>query len=127
RGVGPESIVGIRADRSLELVTGVLGILKTGAAYLPLDPHYPHERVSFMLQDSGASALLTQDEIATEMCDEEAETPFINTDPNSLAYVIYTSGSTGRPKGVAVSHAALLNLVAWHVSTFKVSASDRST
>ncbi|HEY2963825.1 MAG TPA: amino acid adenylation domain-containing protein [Pyrinomonadaceae bacterium] len=127
RGVGPESIVGICADRSLELVIGVLGILKAGAAYLPLDPHYPRERLSFMLQDSGASVLLTQEGLETGIFDGKTATPDTHTDLNNLAYVIYTSGSTGRPKGVAVSHDALLNLVAWHVSTFKVSASDRST
>jgi amino acid adenylation domain-containing protein len=138
-GVGPEVVVGICIDRSPELLVAVLGVLKAGGAYLPLDPHYPCERLSFMLQDSGASVLLTQKTLleklpahqGTTVCvddlkEEVHETP-ISTDLNNLAYVIYTSGSTGRPKGVAVSHGALLNLVSWHLSAFKVSASDIAT
>jgi amino acid adenylation domain-containing protein len=121
-GVGPEVVVGICMDRSVELVIGVLGVLKAGGAYLPIDPHYPRERVRFMLEDSGASILLTE---GTRI----KTTPKTKnkTDLQNLAYVIYTSGSTGRPKGVAVSHGALLNLVSWHLSAFEVSASDIAT
>jgi amino acid adenylation domain-containing protein len=126
REVGPESVVGIRADRSLELIVGVLGVLKAGGAYLPLDPHYPRERLDFMLEDSGASVLLTQDWLKREI-EGAGIKPEINPDPGNTAYVIYTSGSTGRPKGVAVSHGALLNLVAWHTSAFKTTASDIAT
>jgi amino acid adenylation domain-containing protein len=123
--VGTENIVGICTDRSLELLIGVLGVLKAGAAYLPLDPHYPRERLNFMMQDSGASFLLMPESFQDLKAEEE--TPFVNTDLENLAYVIYTSGSTGRPKGVAVSHSALLNLVSWHVENFNVTAADRST
>ncbi|HSK65006.1 MAG TPA: amino acid adenylation domain-containing protein, partial [Pyrinomonadaceae bacterium] len=127
---GVETIAGICTDRSLEMFVALLGVLKAGAAYLPLDPHYPQERLSFMLQDAGASVLLTPESIqamvASGLALSEAA-PGIRTDLDNLAYVIYTSGSTGRPKGVAVSHGALLNLVSWHNSNFRISSSDRAT
>jgi amino acid adenylation domain-containing protein len=125
QGVGPEHIVGICTDRSLEMMIGVIGVLKAGAAYLPLDPHYPRERLNYMMQDSGASFLLLPESFAdlTATTDD----PLTEVELDNLAYVIYTSGSTGRPKGVAVSHGALLNLVSWHHDTFNVTASDRST
>ncbi len=129
-GVGNESIVAICTDRSLEIFVGVLGVLKAGAAYLPLDPHYPRERLDFMFQDSGASVLLTPEsiqELVSRELSVDQEPPPANIDLDHLAYVIYTSGSTGRPKGVAVSHGALLNLVSWHNSAFNISASDRAT
>lgn len=127
-GVGRESIVAISTDRSLEMFVGVLGVLKAGAAYLPLDPHYPRERLNFMLEDSGASVLLTRESINELVSrDLPVEALPVDVDLDNVAYVIYTSGSTGRPKGVAVSHGALLNLVSWHNSVFNISASDRAT
>jgi amino acid adenylation domain-containing protein len=99
-------------------------VLKAGGAYLPIDPHYPRERRSFILQDSGAEILLTEQTVTQINTDV---TTRIKTDLKNLAYVIYTSGSTGKPKGVAVSHGALLNLVSWHLSAFKVSGSDIAT
>jgi len=129
-GVGRESIVAICTDRSLEMFAGVLGVLKAGAAYLPLDPHYPRARINFMFEDSGASVLLTpesiQELLSRELPDDRDIAP-VHVDLDNLAYVIYTSGSTGRPKGVAVSHRALRNLVSWHNSVFNISASDRAT
>jgi amino acid adenylation domain-containing protein len=144
-GVGPERVAGICVERSFDLVVGVLGILKAGGAYMPLDPHYPRERLSFMLQDSGASVLLTQRALLQKLpvhyqgaaicldddwesaSSEDTQNPPGTIDADNLAYVIYTSGSTGRPKGVGISHAALLNLVSWHLSAFEISASDRAT
>ena len=144
-GLGAESIAGICVERSFEMVVGVLGILKAGAAYVPLDPNYPRERLSFMLEDCGASVLLTQKRLleklplahrASAICldedweagaYEETQNPTGNRTADHLAYVIYTSGSTGRPKGVGVTHAALLNLVSWHRSAFEISAADRAT
>ncbi|HEY6804818.1 MAG TPA: amino acid adenylation domain-containing protein [Pyrinomonadaceae bacterium] len=125
-----ENIVAICTDRTIEMFVGTLGILKAGAAYLPLDPHYPRERLDFMLQHSGASMLLTKEsiqELVSRGLDQNTDVPQANIDLDNLAYVIYTSGSTGRPKGVAVSHGALLNLVSWHNSAFNISASDRAT
>jgi len=115
-GVGPETVVGIAADRSLELVTGLLAVLKAGGAYLPLDPAYPANRLTWMLADSGAALLLSRRELASRW--PEARTVFLEDDerderdlkdcgPGNAAYVLYTSGSTGRPKGVVVEHRSL--------------------
>jgi amino acid adenylation domain-containing protein len=120
-GVGPEVPVGICLKHSLEMVIGLLGILKAGGVYVPLDPAYPKERLAFMLEDAAVPVLLTQEPLlaglpvhdAKVVCldsDREAlakqspENPICLTMPENLAYVIYTSGSTGRPKGVLVSH-----------------------
>ncbi|HSD45774.1 MAG TPA: amino acid adenylation domain-containing protein, partial [Pyrinomonadaceae bacterium] len=123
RSVGPEKVVGICTDRSIEMLVGVLGVLKAGGAYLPLDPHYPQERLKFMLEDSGAVLLDGQGD-GDWGAKREVKVDF---DLHNLAYVIYTSGSTGRPKGVGVSHGALLNLVSWHNAAFDISSSDRAT
>ena len=126
-GVGQESVVGICTERSPEMLVGVLGVLKAGGAYLPLDPHYPQERLKFMLEDSGA--LLLDGQWVKDFCESGAAGDLNEEEinPDNLAYVIYTSGSTGRPKGVGVSHRALLNLVSWHLDNFGISSSDRAT
>ncbi|HSF41241.1 MAG TPA: amino acid adenylation domain-containing protein, partial [Thermoanaerobaculia bacterium] len=109
-GVGPEALVGVSLERSLDLLVAVLGILKAGAAYLPLDPSYPAERLAFMLQDSGAALVLDAPEEAGPARDPG--NPQGDAGPQSRAYVLYTSGSTGRPKGVQVPHSALTNFLA---------------
>ncbi|HEX9987858.1 MAG TPA: amino acid adenylation domain-containing protein [Chloroflexia bacterium] len=128
-GVGPETLVGICVERSVGMVVGVLGILKAGGAYVPLDPVYPQDRLAYMLQDSGAGVLLTEEGRAglaqeasgpgmrtvlldrdwDEIEKQQADDPGVEVGPDNLAYVIYTSGSTGRPKGVQVPHRALTN------------------
>jgi amino acid adenylation domain-containing protein len=121
-GVSPEAVVGLQADRSPELVLGILAVWMAGGAYLPLDPTHPAERRAWMLEDARATVLLA--EPGTDLppfagtvlsldrtWDEEAS-PRCATDPDALAYVIYTSGSTGRPKGVMVAHRGLSNLAA---------------
>ena len=126
-GVGPEVVVGICAERSVELIVGLLGILKAGGAYLPLDADYPQERLEYMVADAGVSVLLTQSSLrdrlpvsADVQCLELDSDSFVSGDgiaPESgasaetLAYVIYTSGSTGQPKGVAVPHRGVVRLV----------------
>ena len=127
-GVGAESLVGICADRSLEMVVGLLGILKAGGAYVPLDPEYPKERLAFMLEDTRAPVLLTQQRLVDglrahnadvvcldrdweEVAAESDKNPISGTAADGLAYVVYTSGSTGRPKGVEVRHQAVLRLL----------------
>ena len=127
-GVGHEDFVGLCVERSLEMVVGVLAILKAGGAYVPLDPSYPSSRLEFMLQDTGATLLLTQEELraqlpafdgtivtldtlAEELAQWPESAPRSEAAANSLAYVIYTSGSTGRPKGVCVEHRSVLRLV----------------
>ncbi|MFJ9349264.1 amino acid adenylation domain-containing protein [Streptomyces sp. NPDC101237] len=128
RGAGPDTVVGLHAGRTAELVVGVLGILKAGAAYLPLDPDQPSERLTAMVADAAPLLVLTDRpdpsgedrplwadlaKVETEGTRDEA--PDTGTDPTRLAYVIYTSGSTGRPKGVAVTHASVINLFDhWH-------------
>ncbi|HHN0067295.1 TPA: non-ribosomal peptide synthetase, partial [Pseudomonas aeruginosa] len=124
RGVAAEALVAIAAERSFDLVVGLLGILKAGAGYLPLDPNYPAERLAYMLRDSGARWLICQETLAERLpCPAEVERlpletaawpasadtrPLPEVAGETLAYVIYTSGSTGQPKGVAVSQAALV-------------------
>lgn len=127
-GVGPETLVGLCMERSLEMVVGLLGILKAGGTYVPLDPAYPVERVSFMIEDAQISLLLTQQHLTTQLSshpvrliclDASAEllsqqsvaNPRQRVTPDNLAYVIYTSGSTGRPKGVQVLHRAVVNFL----------------
>jgi amino acid adenylation domain-containing protein len=107
-GVGPESVVGLCVERSPEMVIGMLGVLEAGGVYLPLDPVYPRERLSFMQEDSGARVLLTQESFA-DLDDEDAGG--IPPVPTNGAYIIYTSGSTGKPKGVLVPHSSLVNYV----------------
>ncbi len=143
-GVGPEVLVGICAERSFDLIVGLLGTLKAGGAYVPLDPNYPSERLEYMLSDSQISVLLTQKHLVerlpkhrtTVVCLDMAwyqiaqrnpENPVSGVKPNNLSYVIYTSGSTGQPKGVQVEHRGLLNLVYWHQRAFAVTPSDRAT
>ena len=127
-GVGPEVLVGLCVERSLEMVVGLLGILKAGGAYVPLDPAYPRQRLAFMLEDTRARVLLTQENLSEslpegdfkrvrldadwpEIARESRENPQSETTAENLAYVIYTSGSTGTPKGVSVRHRSVVRLV----------------
>jgi len=129
-GVGPEAIVGICLDRSVEMVIALLGILKSGAAYLPLDPSYPKTRLAFMLDEAQVRVLVTQQALIPQLPDSSAQRIYLDSDaedlmceseqdpasgvaPENLAYVIYTSGSTGKPKGIMIEHGSLANYVAW--------------
>jgi amino acid adenylation domain-containing protein len=130
-GVRPGAIVGIFMERSPEMIVAVVGILKAGAACLPLNPSYPSGRVAFMLQDSDASAVISQRRLAARLPQTEVHKIFLDDDvpmhrdgavaavvgPEDPAYVIYTSGSTGEPKGVVMPHRALVNLAHWHCTT----------
>ncbi len=145
RGVGPEALVGICLDRSLDMIVCLLGILKAGGVYLPFDPSYPVERLSFMLKDSQASLLITQEKFVEHfyqfssssviridtdwltISQEEVRNPESNVTSKDCAYVVYTSGSTGQPKGVQITHESLLNLVFWHQRAFEVTTIDRAT
>jgi amino acid adenylation domain-containing protein len=135
-GVGPEVPVGILMSRSTEMVVAVLGVLKAGGAYLPLDPVYPPERLAFMMEDSGSTVLLTQSGLsgllpsrgARVICldpggddfgGESDANPLGRATGENVAYVIYTSGSTGRPKGVSLPQRALVNLLDWHGATLR--------
>jgi amino acid adenylation domain-containing protein len=136
-GVKPETLVGICIERSLDMIVAILGILKAGAAYLPLDPAYPAERLAFMLEDAQVSLILTQSHltsIQSTICLDK-ESKVINQEPqhnpcssvtaDNLAYVIYTSGSTGKPKGVLLPHRGLCNVVTAQQKLFNVQPSDR--
>ncbi|WP_327381583.1 non-ribosomal peptide synthetase [Streptomyces sp. NBC_01207] len=126
-GVGPDTLVAVCLDRGPNLIVALLGILKAGGAYVPLDPQYPAERLAFMLADTAAPILLTQNSLRTQLPDHNAQTVFTDTDadtitafpdtnpdhqttPDHLAYVIYTSGSTGTPKGVMIQHSGVVNM-----------------
>jgi len=112
RGVGPEEIIGIMSERSVEMIVTVLGILMAGGAYLPLDPEYPKERIDFILTDSRAGIVLTRQEINEILGTELNMKRFSTSTPGaSLAYIIYTSGTTGRPKGVMIEHRSVIRLV----------------
>ncbi|MFW9261614.1 amino acid adenylation domain-containing protein [Nostoc sp. CALU 546] len=125
--IQPDTLIAICVERSFEMIIGLLGILKAGAAYLPIDPNYPKERIEFVLEDSGTSVLLTQSFLLDQLplaklkyqiiCLDRVTFSFALIDnpnpqstPDNLAYVIYTSGSTGQPKGVMIEHGGLVNL-----------------
>ena len=152
-GVGPESLVAVAAERSLELVVALLGVLEAGAAYVPIDPSYPAERLSYMLEDSQAGSarpvVLTQEHLLERLPlaplrahggevllldgdweDRDAEPdagdgPAVTVDPDHPAYMIYTSGSTGRPKGAVNSHRAIVNRLLWMQEAFGLGPEDR--
>jgi amino acid adenylation domain-containing protein len=119
QGTGPGDVVGIRMSRTVDLAVATLGIMKSGAAYLPLDPAYPAERLEFMLADTGAH-LVVGDLATVDGLDEQPECAVDGVDvrPDDLAYVLYTSGSTGRPKGVMLTHANAVALVRWGLSEY---------
>ncbi|HXP71896.1 MAG TPA: non-ribosomal peptide synthetase [Candidatus Dormibacteraeota bacterium] len=143
-GVGLDEVVGLCLNRSLAMIVGALGILRAGAAYLPLDPTYPTERLTFFLKDAQVEIVLADQRIAETLdvppervvhldCEGRAglggtSGPLLTAaNADNLAYVIYTSGSTGQPKGVEITHGGLLNLVYWHRSSFNVSPKDRAS
>ncbi|WPH12564.1 non-ribosomal peptide synthetase [Variovorax paradoxus] len=139
-GVRPETKVGIAVERSVEMMVGLLAILKAGAAYVPLDPEYPEQRLAYMLEDSGVALLLTQGRIRArvpgseglmvleidtlDVSGEPGHDPCVPLHGENLAYVIYTSGSTGKPKGAAVRHGALYSCMRWMQDTYHLTEAD---
>ncbi|MGH8627283.1 MAG: non-ribosomal peptide synthetase, partial [Gammaproteobacteria bacterium] len=135
RGIGTESVVAIASERSLDLVLAVLGTLKAGAAYLPLDPEQPRARWAQMIEDARPCAFLiaqqwrdrfleqrndciSLDAMVTAFAGQSEEDPGTAIAADNLAYVLYTSGSTGRPKGAAITHRGLSNRVRWGIARF---------
>ncbi|MEU4091796.1 non-ribosomal peptide synthase/polyketide synthase [Streptomyces sp. NPDC026673] len=140
RGAGPERFVAVAVPRSAELMVALLGVLKSGAAYLPVDLDYPADRVAYMLGDSGAATVVTTAADAARLPAVEGLTPLLvdapaedgtetlagdAAGPDDPAYLIYTSGSTGRPKGVVVTHRAIVNRLAWTQGEYGLTADDR--
>jgi amino acid adenylation domain-containing protein len=142
KGVCEETMVGLCAERSINMVVAMLAILKAGGAYLPLDPAYPKERLSFMLKDSKVTALVTQAGLLEDLSGDFTQVVYLDKNreeisshahspvarmvkPDNLAYVIYTSGSTGQPKGVLVQHSGLTNLVQAQARAFNVTPESR--
>ncbi|WP_447963626.1 amino acid adenylation domain-containing protein [Nitrospira sp. Ecomares 2.1] len=142
QGIGPEIPVALCVDRSLEMVVGLLGTLKAGAAYVPMDPTYPKERQSIILKDVQPRLLLTQGKFSGELPDQavpvfalDSDWPVVAgfpdtnlpnlTSPDNLAYILYTSGTTGRPKGTGISHRALVNHATAMVRQYGLASTDR--
>ncbi len=144
RGLGVEAgaLVGLAAERSLDMVVGLVGILKAGGAYVPFDPSYPSERLAYMLEDSGIEVLLTQSRLAAGLPEMPASLRHLvaldgpvpldgpgfeiaAAIPEGPAYAIYTSGSTGRPKGAVVPHRGIVNRLLWMQETYGLDAGDR--
>jgi len=137
-GVGPETKVGVALPRSVDLVVCLLAVLKAGAAYVPLDPSLPADRLHYMINDSGLTVVLarqaaslswpaglrTLDPGTLDLAAQPASDPVMEVHPENLAYVIYTSGSTGRPKGAANRHGALANRLAWMQQAYGLEAGD---
>ncbi|MFI0819508.1 non-ribosomal peptide synthase/polyketide synthase [Streptomyces sp. NPDC021098] len=124
RGAGPERVVAVALPRSAELVVALLAVLKTGAAYLPVDPGLPAERVRLMLDDARPVLVLDDPAHIRDHEDRPDTDPAVASRPAHPAYVIYTSGSTGRPKGVAVPHAGIVNRLLWMQDTYRLEPSD---
>ncbi len=143
QGVKPNTLVGISMNRNTDMLVALMGILKAGAAYLPLDPSFPTQRIAYMMEDADVSILITEEELigvlpvteSTIICmdrdrehwlQESTETPVINHSPTDLAYIIYTSGSTGKPKGVEVCHQNVVNLLTSMQAESGISSGDKS-
>ncbi|MBE0339769.1 non-ribosomal peptide synthetase, partial [Paenibacillus sp. 23TSA30-6] len=139
-GVTSDRLVGLMTDRSVDMIVGIFGILKAGGAYVPIDPTYPEERIRYMLDDSGAELLLTQNHLVEKVDFDDGKVLVLDGEqavyhedgsnlepvsgPNDLAYVIYTSGTTGKPKGVMVEHHGLCNLKTYFDQTLHIGLSD---
>jgi amino acid adenylation domain-containing protein len=143
QGAGRETLIGVFVDRSMLMVAGLLGILKTGAAYLPLDPSYPRKRLAYMLEDSAAPLLITTTSLHPQLPDTDAQIIDVDrvvttsdtdkdwdsipdpiVEPDDIAYVTYTSGSTGQPKGVQALHRATSNRLGWMWRTMPFAADE---
>ncbi|UGU17854.1 amino acid adenylation domain-containing protein [Sinomicrobium kalidii] len=142
KGVKPGHLVPVWMDRSADWFVAILGILKTGAAYVPVDPHYPPKRALYIIEDTGAGIVIADRTLGEQLPREMAAVVWCTDDitaaassafspvsvtPDMLAYVIYTSGSTGQPKGVMVTHRAIQHLITWHNQHFEVDETCRLT
>jgi len=141
-GVKADSLVGIFVERSLDMIIGILGILKAGGAYVPLDINYPKERITYILEDTQLSILLTQSQLLEQLpafqgiticLDQDWSTiakqstvsPLVEVDQHNLAYIIYTSGSTGQPKGVMIEHRSVVNYILTTIREYGITSEDQ--
>lgn len=141
-GVGPDRLVGVCLERSIDMIVAVLAVLKAGGAYVPLDPAYPKDRLAFMLVDSGVGVLVTRESLRQRLPEHNSKVVFVDEDaqliaaqrndnlvesttPENLAYVIYTSGSTGKPKGVMIEHRALASFAFAAAEEYSIRCNDR--
>jgi len=141
RGIGPDTLVGMCMERSLDMIVGILGVLKAGGAYLPLDLSYPPERLAFMIEDANPPAVITQKDLESRLpqhkaniicvdrdwpviARESGDNPASDAGPQNLAYVIYTSGSTGKPKGCQITHFNVVRLFQATWDWYKFDESD---
>jgi non-ribosomal peptide synthetase component F len=143
RGIGTDALVGVYMERSIEMVVALLGIMKAGAAYVPLDPEYPQDRLAFMFEDSQIRVLVTQRKLTQPAAAAQLDVLYLDdptwsaieavdrthpplaSRPDSAAYMIYTSGSTGKPKGVVNVHQGLVNRLLWMQEAFQLTTNDR--
>ena len=140
-GVQPDTLIAVCLERSLEMVIALLGILKSGAAYVPIDPSYPEDRIAYMLSDCNAPFIITSEHLLGHITEGSARTICFDRDkeiitacpqtcppdpssPDNLAYIIYTSGSTGRPKGVMIQRKSLDNLMSWLLTDYPMGEND---
>ncbi|MBT7408760.1 MAG: amino acid adenylation domain-containing protein, partial [Methylococcales bacterium] len=140
QGVKTDQCVGICLNRQVEVIVSILAVIKAGGAYLPIDPNYPQQRISFMLENSTASLLISNTMIDIELPEtiqhitlenldlsgQVSSNPDVELNPNQMIYVIYTSGSTGQPKGAAVEHHGVTNLLTWYTSQFNMTSEDNA-
>jgi amino acid adenylation domain-containing protein/non-ribosomal peptide synthase protein (TIGR01720 family) len=123
----PENIIGVKLGRSEKLIVALLAVLKSGAAYVPIDPEYPQDRIDYMISDSGCKLVIDEDafrRFEQESGEYSRKNPALDIDPSSLAYVVYTSGSTGKPKGVMAEHRSPVAYICWCMEAFKDSDFD---
>ncbi len=142
--VKPDTLVGVCLERSVDIIIAIMAVLKSGAAYVPLDPDYPSDRLAYMVKDAGLKTLITRRKLLDKTGATEAQAVFMDKAPetvfahmsqsnvavagltsSNLAYVIYTSGSTGNPKGVMVEHRSLVNIIAYDCRLFDIQPADR--
>ena len=144
QGAAPGTLVGLCVERSIELFVGLIGIIKSGAAYVPMDPEYPEDRLEYMIADEDVKALLTEESLKEKILNKSVPTFLLDKEwgtidaevdkncasaitPDDLIYVIYTSGSTGKPKGVEVFHKSVVNICSWHQALCKIDESTKMT
>ncbi|MBB6716466.1 non-ribosomal peptide synthetase, partial [Clostridium gasigenes] len=138
KGVGPDDIIGIMVERSINMIVGIMAIVKAGGAYLPIDPEYPKDRIEYILNNSEAKIILIQNRFKERIkqeiviCDVDDEQLYKGNihnlkriaNENNLAYVIYTSGTTGKPKGVMIEHGSIMNRINWMQRKYNISSND---